>query len=394
MKSQILASQNGSMITKITKFRELFKGRTDVVPRYWKSKGGASGYSPMCQNEWKENVCQKPCRSCQNANYIPLSDDLLLNHFKGNHILGAYPLIKNHKCNFIAADFDDHSGDRDPISDVKAYYETCQIQEIPIYVLRSKSGKGYHAYIFYKKPVPAWKARIVTFALLQEAQVIGDDVEISSFDRLFPNQDELSGKGFGNLIGLPFQGQAAKQGHTLLLDSENGFEKPYTDQWAVLRDVGKIDESILDGLIDEWNLKQEKVSTSGYDRSRPKSENTDKILECGFVKWCKGNPEKVSEPLWYALISNLIRVKGGYSLSHELSNPYPGYSQEDTDKKIHQAMDRTDPMTCAYIRNNGFNCNRFCGVKSPIGLLFRSRKNFEDNQGPREWIPYEKIREV
>ncbi|WP_440310964.1 TOTE conflict system archaeo-eukaryotic primase domain-containing protein, partial [Klebsiella pneumoniae] len=78
--------------------------------------------------------------------------------------------------------------------------------EVACYVLRSKSGKGYHAYIFFKEAVPAWKARLVLFAILREAGCIGDDAEVSSFDRLFPNQDALSGKGFGNLIALPFQG--------------------------------------------------------------------------------------------------------------------------------------------------------------------------------------------
>lgn len=61
-------------------------------------------------------------------------------------------------------------------------------------------------------------------ALLQEAQIYSDD---SSFDRLFPSQDQLSGKGFGNLIALPFQGTAAKQGNTVLLDPKTGFINPY-----------------------------------------------------------------------------------------------------------------------------------------------------------------------
>jgi len=43
---------------------------------------------------------------------------------------------------------------------------------------------------------------------------VGDDAEISSFDRLFPNQDKLpeNGKGLGNLISMPFQGDAGLVG--------------------------------------------------------------------------------------------------------------------------------------------------------------------------------------
>jgi len=246
---------------KINIFKRTFHGRRDVVPKFWQSKTGSSGYSPLCRNEWKEDVCKKPCRSCQNADYIPLSDQLILDHFKGNHILGVYPLLKDNTCNFIAGDFDNHSGDRGALSDVKAFYEVCQVQEIPCYVLRSKSGKGYHTYIFFNKPVPAWKARSVAFALLQEARIIGDDADISSFDRLFPNQDELTGKGLGNLIALPFQGKAGKAGHTLLLDPSD-YTKPYNDQWEALSEIKRIGESDLDSLIDEWDLEPKKHRTN------------------------------------------------------------------------------------------------------------------------------------
>jgi len=372
---------------KIKIFRETFKGRDDVVPRYWQSNSGACGYSPMCRNEWKENTCQKPCRNCQYADYIPLSDDLLLNHFKGNHIIGVYPLLKSNTCHFIAADFDNHDSGRDPLSDVKAYYEVCQVQNILIYIARSKSGNGYHGYLFFDAAGPAWKARAVALGLLQEAQVIGDDVEISSFDRLFPNQDEATGKGFGNLIALPFQGHAAKKGHTLFLDPDTGFSKPYSDQWHVLASVKKMNESILDELIKEWNLEREMVSTNGYNGSAPKSEKTDKILECDFVKWCKENPEKVSEPLWYSLISNVISIRpGGVSFCHQLSRNYPEYSRAETDSKILQALDSSAPHTCNHIKSNGFKCQKDCGVKAPASFIYQKGNGDPTNETPKKRI--------
>lgn len=242
-------------MSKIELFRNIFKGRQDIVPRFWKSKDGQrAGYTPLCHNEWKKDVCQKPCRNCTNADYIPLSDSLILDHFKGTHILGVYPLLEDNTCHFVASDFDNHNGARSPLEDVKTFYEVCQVQGLPSYVLRSKSGNGYHVYIFLSSPVPAWKARIVAFALLQEAGVIGDDIELSSFDRLFPNQDELSGKGFGNLIALPFQGMAGKQDHTLFLDPETRFKERLKDQGEALSDIQRVPESKLDDLIQEWGL--------------------------------------------------------------------------------------------------------------------------------------------
>ena len=254
---------------KINIFKRTFHGRQDVVPKFWRSKTGSSGYSPLCRNEWKEGICNKPCRLCPNSDYIPLSDELIMDHFRGNHILGTYPLLKDNTCNFIAGDFDDHSGDRNPLDDVKSYHEVCQMQDIPSYVLRSKSGKGYHTYIFFNSPVLAWKARIVAFALLQEADVIGEDAELSSFDRLFPNQDELTGKKLGNLIALPLQGQAGRHNHTLLLNPDTDFIKPFCNQWEALSKIKKIDESILDNLIKAWNLKRGQYSANNGANSNP-----------------------------------------------------------------------------------------------------------------------------
>jgi hypothetical protein len=252
-------------------FKSAFKCREDVIAKYWQSKSGKSGYSPLCRNEWKKGICKKPCRSCQNADYIPLSDQLVLDHFKGKIILGIYPLLKDGTCWFIAGDFDNHTGDRSPLDDVRAYYEACQVQDIPCYALKSKSGKGYHTYIFFDSPVPAWKARIVAFALLQEAGVTGADAELSSFDRLFPNQDELTGKELGNLIALPFQGQAARADrHTLLLNPKSQFSDTFRNQWDELARIQRISENVLDDIIKTWNLKKDQNKrNSGNGTTNP-----------------------------------------------------------------------------------------------------------------------------
>jgi len=262
---------------KIKLFREKFYGRQDIFARLWVSKDGKkTGYSPLCANEWRENICQKmhgkPCRTCKNKDYLPLSDDWIRRHLDGVDILGVYPLFNSDQCLFEAGDFDNHDGNRDPLSDVKAFFEVCQVQGIPCYILRSKSGKGYHTYIFFNKPVPAWKARVVGFALLQEAGVVGEDADLSSFDRLFPNQDAIYANGYGNLIALPLQKKARKKGHTLFLDPNTGFTDPLPDQWKVLSEIKKIAESDLDNLISEWNLKQKKYTIASAKDSQANPE--------------------------------------------------------------------------------------------------------------------------
>jgi len=132
---------------KIKLYRETFRGRQDIIPRFWVSKNGKkTGYSIVCANEWNKQLCAKingePCRNCSNKKYIEWSNEWVRRHLDGVDILGIYPLFNGDKCQFVAGNFDNHNGDRNSLADIKAFYEVYQAQEIPIYVLRSKSGKA------------------------------------------------------------------------------------------------------------------------------------------------------------------------------------------------------------------------------------------------------------
>jgi putative DNA primase/helicase len=257
-----------------TSMKKVCRGRDDVVPRFRKSKNGEhSWYAPICANEWQKGICQKPeksCRDCPNKEYVPLDDDLLIKHLNGNHILGVYPLLEDNTCWFVAFDFDNHDGSHDPLPDVVRFYEVCEVQGIPCYLLRSKSGTGYHVDIFFDEPVPAWKARLVGFALLQEAQAVDDDASISSYDRMFPSQDELTPtRPLGNLIALPFQGKAAQNGHTLFLDPGTDFQQPFPDQLEVLKSIARVPEARLDEIINDWDWSGTLPNQNNLCRASP-----------------------------------------------------------------------------------------------------------------------------
>ena len=358
-------------------FKRVFRGRTDVVPKYWQTDD-KKGYQPICSNIWKEGICQKStdktvsCKRCQNLQYAPLTDDMLAKHFGGSHILGVYPLLPDNTCHFIAADFDDHKGKgmAELLANVFAYYNACKESGIPCQVLRSKSGNGFHAYIFFEEPVPAWKARLVAGELLKKALML-DILGKSSFDRFFPNQDEANGgKELGNLISLPFQGKARKQGHTLFLDFEDDNFLPFPDQIEILKNISRISEADLDRLIAEWGLKREKKEWLSCGSQGTDGVAVESILRCDFLKWCKDNPADVSEPLWLAMISNLCRITpGGLDLCHEFSKNHPKYSYSEAEEKIRHAVNDIKPITCARIKKDGFACTKSCGVRSPIVLI-------------------------
>ena len=95
---------------KIRLFKSLFRGRDDVYARLWVSKKtGKKGYSPVCQNEWAAELCKKPaikCAECPNRELVRLSEEVVINHLAGQHVIGIYPMLKNEHCFFLAADFD------------------------------------------------------------------------------------------------------------------------------------------------------------------------------------------------------------------------------------------------------------------------------------------------
>ena len=238
---------------KINIFKNLFCGRADVFAIHWeKADKSVSGYTPACLNEWKTGLCYKlqrqKCKDCPNAKYTELNDHYISLHLQGQKILGIYPLFENNESCFIAADFDDKNWDKD----ILKFYNKCLEHDLPVYIERSKSGNGGHAWLFFEDKYPAFKSRNIAINILRDAKIIDQFTKEDSFDRLFPNQDEHSGKGFGNLIALPLQGKARENNNTVFLDPDNNLISFY-DQWNFLSKVKKVSAAKLDSLYNEFN---------------------------------------------------------------------------------------------------------------------------------------------
>ncbi len=257
---------------KIDIFKHLFRGREDVFAIYWeKADKSASGYIPACLNEWKQGVCYKlrrmKCKECPSAKYAGLNDYYIDLHLRGQKILGIYPLLEDNQSYFIAADFDGENW----VKDVIKFYEKCREYKMPCYIERSKSGKGGHAWIFFDDKYPAYKSRNIAVNTLREAKIIDQFDKEESFDRLFPNQDAHSGRGFGNLIALPLQGKARENNNTIFLDAENDLA-PISDQWEFLSQIKKVAISQLDNLYNEFN------ETNNSYSEQPKKTRSSKTL--------------------------------------------------------------------------------------------------------------------
>ncbi|VFS24878.1 TOTE conflict system archaeo-eukaryotic primase domain-containing protein [Klebsiella pneumoniae] len=219
---------------KVALFRRLFRGRDDVWALRWESKNsGKSGYSPACANEWQPGICGKPrikCSDCSHRQLIPVSDSVIYRHLAGEHTIGVYPLLEDDFCYFLAVDFDEAEWQ----ADASAFMQSCDELDVPATLEVSRSRQGAHIWVFFASRVLARDARRLGTAIISHTCNRTRQLQLGSYDRLFPNQDIMPKGGFGNLIALPLQKGPRESGGSIFVDATL---RPYPDQWAFLASV-------------------------------------------------------------------------------------------------------------------------------------------------------------
>ena len=218
--------RSSSREEKVRLFRSLFAGRADVYAQRWeKPSTKKSGWSPV-------TLDRRPTQAARR--YVPMDDSVIDAHLSGRIAAGVYPLIDGDRCWFLACDFDKGSW----LLDALAFLEVCNEVGVPACLERSRSGNGAHVWIFFDVPVEAAVARRLGTGLLRETMAVRVEIDLTSYDRLFPSQDFVPQKGFGNLIALPLQGRSRKQGNTVFLDPTTC--EPWPDQWAFLSSTRRL----------------------------------------------------------------------------------------------------------------------------------------------------------
>ncbi len=287
---------------KVKIFMEVFKGRTDLYAKRWISnKTGKSGYSPVCKNEFSVYKCDKPrmkCSECPYRELLPLTDDIILKHLKGEITIGIYPLLPGDLCNFLAIDFDKKTYEKD----VSAFWSICDELDIPVYVERSRSGNGAHVWIFFEENISARIARKMGNILLTKTMEKAS-LELDSYDRLFPNQDTMPKGGFGNLIALPFQGNSSKNGNTVFVDK---YFEPQKNQLEILANIKRLKSDYVYKFVDKFkeeDFKEPEIEEIVDDDILKKDNIKDIVftnnVECFFdnqiyIKKLKLLPNEIS----------------------------------------------------------------------------------------------------
>ena len=216
---------------KIALFKSLFVAREDVYPKYWISKDGAKkGYSPVTY-------------TFRGQDYIPISNNIIQHHLEGKIRLGTYAVINQTMAKFLVIDLDKASF----IEDARAINQICNELNITPLVELSKSGNGIHMWFFFDTLVMASSARKLGDILITKAMDIGNSIDMSSYDRMFPNQDFVAPDALGNLVALPLQYTSRTENKTVFIDIDT--MQPFPDQWDVLKNVSKITSAKLSNLL-------------------------------------------------------------------------------------------------------------------------------------------------
>ena len=205
-----------------TKFFAMFWGREDVFAK--RAKNG--NYYPQCNNRWN-TVCPKQkgekqyCEDCAYRSWTKLKPENLMNHLigyreDGADVVGVYPLLPDGTCRFLVFDFDNHEKDSEKNDfanedetwrdEVDALRLICKQNGIDALVERSRSGRGAHVWILFRKPVSAATARNFGFLLLDKGAATINIKSFRYYDRMYPCQDVAN--SIGNLVALPLQGRA------------------------------------------------------------------------------------------------------------------------------------------------------------------------------------------
>ena len=266
------------------RFFSYFWGRQDVyAKRSVKKDSGATGYYRQCANLWqygchRRNRDKVQCKDCEMREDKRLTIEDVKRHLEGKaadgtDVIGIYPMLPDDTCRFIVFDFDNHAkgaeaedfanADDAYREEVDAVRQICKANGIAALTERSRSGRGAHIWIFFEKAIPAALARRFGNGLLEKGMERISVHSFTFFDRMIPMQDHLSAGGIGNLIALPLQGQALKDGNSAFIDED---WNAYPDQWAALWNTPRLSQRQVEDCIAEWSSSLPLLSmASGTD---------------------------------------------------------------------------------------------------------------------------------
>lgn len=126
--------------------------------------------------------------------------------------------------------------------------------------------------------------------------------------------------------------------------------------------------------------------TSAYAGIEAGEQTRDWALiqsRCAFARHSVEQAATLSEPEWYAALGLVARCVGGDAIAHDISRPYPSYSESETAEKLRRAK-QVGPPTCAHVRSISAACEGCPLAVTSAVLLGRVERQVSEEADPQE----------
>ncbi|MBW1722453.1 MAG: DNA primase [Deltaproteobacteria bacterium] len=322
----------------VQRYLDLFSGREDCFARQWANRPeGKQGYVPVRR---------------------PMAEQDVEEHLSGKKTYGIYLLRADSTVRVAVIDVDVDAkfrkgnlnrDDKDLIRRERAYIFTRIIEMAKesglMPVSEFSGGKGFHFWFFFEKPVSAGSARRPLERIRQTLEK-----DLSAFQiEVFPKQDNLSGKGFGNLVKLPLGVHRLTGKRSYFIDChDRGVEA----QLAFLQKIRATDPEKI--LVPADGIKRGEVlihpRMKGWADKYPELASLESLCPPlgQVIASCRnGKPLSLrEEKILFQTVGFLPRAG---SLVHHLLSSVPDYNPHMVDYKLSRL--RGSPLGCRRIHS-------------------------------------------
>ena len=340
----------------ISNFLDLFSGREDCFARQWVNKEeGKQGYVPVRR---------------------PLDARDVEDHLSGNKTYGIYLMRSDSTVRTAVLDADleielrKGKVTRQELGIIRKekIYMLGRVEELAgeaglTPLVEFSGGKGYHFWFFFHAPIPAHKVRPVLESI---SRTLNRDLSCFKIE-VFPKQDTLSGKGFGNLVKLPLGIHRLTGKRSYFIEChEKGID-------AQLEFLMKAKRSNPQGLKIPPSL-QSTAKVFVHPRSKQWADKFKELAELEslcpplgqIIASCRNRRELSikEEKVLFQTVGLLPRAK---SLLHELLSSQPDYNPHLVDFRLSKV--RGTPLGCKRIHSLLGFTGDICSFKVKTGYL-------------------------
>jgi hypothetical protein len=312
-------------------FRSVFTGRSDVY----------GTYDPQARRSWQVKR--------------PVTDQVIRDHLEGRVPYGVY-LLDQDRIYAVVADFD-----HDDVQAPCAFRQAALKLGLETFTERSKS-KGFHSWIFFEPSgVLASKARRVVLEVLRRIDMPQTEV--------FPKQDRLTNPTqYGNFINTPLFGQLVNLGRCVFLDENL---KPCADQWALLKGIQRVKESVLDGIIS--NSKPGPRTSINLIKPKPESKSVRFALPPCVQRMLNEGVTVNQRVACFRLACQLRKIGFGFDLAVDTLLAWSQRNRPETGKGIITLGEIRSQARAAYETKMYLSCGcedpavkPFCNSSCPM----------------------------